>query len=146
MSVFVANEQELPVDEVRIASIARHTLRSEEVQAEMELSVLLVAPEHIRTLNSRFAGHDYATDVLAFPMMEDEEEFGPMLGDVVICPEIARANAGKYGNAFRQELDTLVVHGTLHLLGYNHQVKEEKARMDARMRELLTSFDTARDG
>src|SRR3990170_18004 len=114
MEVFLANEQSLPVDEARLSSLARHALAAEDV-VEGELSILLVTAEHIKRLNSRFAGDDYATDVLAFPMME-EEEFTLVLGDVVVCPEVAQRNAERIGRSLDSELDTLVVHGTLHLL------------------------------
>lgn len=139
MDVFVANEQAHAVDEARLSELAKHVLASEEVDDEAELSILIIAPDHIRKLNARFAGDDYATDVLSFPMMEDDES-SLMLGDVVICPEIARTNAAKFGHDLGAEIDTLLVHGTLHLLGYDHDEEEAKARMEGRQRELLASF------
>jgi probable rRNA maturation factor len=142
VAVFVANEQDLPVDEVRLSTLARHTLASEDVD-EVELSVLFVTSEHMKQLNSRFAGNDFATDVLAFPMME-EDESATILGDVVICPEVARGNATRLGSDYGHEMDMLVVHGTLHLLGYDHQNDADKARMDARQERVLNSFRTAR--
>ena len=141
MAVFVANEQDLPIDEVRLSTLARHTLASEEV-AEVELSVLFVTSEHMKQLNSRFAGNDYATDVLAFPMMEDDEA-ATILGDVVICPEVAERNATQSGHDVDRELDTLVVHGTLHLLGYDHQNDTDKIRMEGRLQRVLNSFESA---
>lgn len=140
MDVFLANEQTLGFDEVRLASLARHTLAQEEVDEGAELSLLFVEAGHIRKLNNRFAGDDYATDVLAFPMMEDDEEGSLLLGDVVICPEIAEKNAADLGHPLDNELAALVVHGTLHLLGYDHQRDDDKARMDKRAREILATF------
>jgi probable rRNA maturation factor len=64
-----------------------------------------------------------------------------LLGDVVVCPSIAEGNASKMGRALAAELETLVVHGTLHLLGYDHQDTEDKAKMDRRMTEVLSAFD-----
>jgi len=142
VDVFVANEQEHAVDEARLSALARHVLASEEVDDDVELSVLLITPAHIRKLNARFAGDDYATDVLSFPMLEDHDS-SLMLGDVVICPEIARTNAGKMGHDLAVEIDTLLVHGTLHLLGYDHDEEEGKARMERRQHELLASFGVA---
>lgn len=139
MDVFVANEQPLPVDEAHLSELARHVLTSEEVEGAAELSVLLVEPDHIKRLNARFAGQNYATDVLSFPMMEDEDS-SLLLGDVVICPEVARSNASKVGHDMEAELRVLLVHGTLHLLGYDHGNPEEKARMEQREREILQSF------
>lgn len=143
LNVFVANEQSVAVDETRLAAVARHTLEAEEVGGGTELSVLLVAADHIRRLNKRFAGDDHSTDVLAFPMMEDDEdddEGALLLGDVVVCPEIAQRNARDLGHALAEELDALVVHGTLHLLGYDHQNEEEKSRMESRADEIIASF------
>lgn len=144
MNVFVANEQSLPVDVGRASALARHTLSSEEVAEEAELSILYVSADHIRRLNGRYAGNNYATDVLAFPLMEEDEDEGDyMLGDVVICPEVAEDNASKLGHGLDVELDTLLVHGTLHLLGYDHQGEDDKARMDKRMGEVLGTFKGA---
>lgn len=142
MDVFVANEQPREVDEARLSRLATHVLQAEEVDEEAELSVLLVGSDHIRKLNARFAGDDYATDVLSFPMMEDDDT-SLLLGDVVLCPEVAAANAEKLGHAVDVELDTLLVHGTLHLLGYDHDDEEEKARMEDRQREILAAFQTS---
>ena len=142
MDVFLANEQELAVDEQRLAALARHVLSSEDVDGSAELSVLFVTADHIRQLNARFAGEDHATDVLAFPMME-EEDGALLLGDVVVCPTVAEKNATQLGHGLPAELDALVVHGTLHLLGYDHQDTEDKAKMDRRMNEVLTAFEVA---
>ena len=142
MDVFVANEQSERVDEARLSRLATHVLRAEEVDEEAELSVLLVGSDHIRRLNARFAGDDYATDVLSFPMMEDDES-SLLLGDVVICPQIAATNAAKLGHGMERELETLLVHGTLHLLGYDHDDEEEKARMEERQRDILAAFQAS---
>ena len=142
MDVFVANEQEIPVDHDRLSSLAAHVLASEDVDDTGELSVLFVTADHMKRLNSHFAGENYATDVLAFPMMEDDDDEGPsILGDVVVCPSVAQDNAAKIGHSLEDELAVLVVHGTLHLLGYDHQGAEDKAEMEKRQAELLRSFD-----
>jgi probable rRNA maturation factor len=140
VDVFVANEQDLPVAEARLSDLARHALDQEDVDDDAELSVLFVGADHIRRLNQRFAGDDYATDVLSFPMMEDDDD-SLLLGDVVICPQVAQPNAERLGHSIETELETLLVHGILHLLGYDHGEEEEKKRMDRRMQEILTSFD-----
>ena len=140
MEVFVANEQEMPVDEARLSSLARHSLVQENVDEEAELSVLLVTRAHMRELNARFAGEDHVTDVLAFPMLEEEED-SVLLGDVVICPRVADRNAQRMGHSLDRELDVLLVHGTLHLLGYDHQGPSDRAAMDRRLQELLDSFE-----
>lgn len=139
MNVFLANEQTLPANEARLSALARHTLDQENMAGSAELSVLLVGADHIKRLNARFAGNDHATDVLAFPMMEDEE-ISPVLGDVVIAPEVAHQNAQRLGHSLDEELEVLLVHGILHLLGYDHQGTEDKARMDGRLAEIRSSF------
>ncbi|MEA2517601.1 MAG: putative rRNA maturation factor [Actinomycetota bacterium] len=144
MDVFLANEQSLGFDEVTLSALARHTLTQEEVDEGAELSLLFVEADHIRKLNQRFAGDDYATDVLAFPMMEDEEDGSLLLGDVVICPQVAEKNAGELGHDLQDELAALVVHGTLHLLGYDHQRDADKEKMDNRSREILSTFSAPR--
>jgi probable rRNA maturation factor len=139
MEVFVANEQEMPVPEARLSALARHALDYLKVDEDAELSVLFVAPSHMRLLNQRFAGEDKPTDVLAFPMMEDEEDM-LLLGDVVVCPEIARENAGSQDHSYERELEVLLVHGTLHLLGYDHQGPTDKSKMDDCLGQVIESF------
>ncbi|MDQ4026437.1 MAG: rRNA maturation RNase YbeY [Actinomycetota bacterium] len=143
MDVFAANEQKLQIDEARLAALARHALTSEEADDDIEMSVLFVDSESIRRLNAKFLGADYATDVLAFPMMEDDEDW-VMLGDVYVCPEVARDNAARLGHSLDRELEMLVVHGILHLLGYDHQNDDDMSRMDARTRHILGSFHFSR--
>jgi probable rRNA maturation factor len=142
VNIFVANEQDLGLDEVRLSALARHTLESESIGEGAELSVLFVTSDHIQRLNARFASENHATDVLAFPMMEDDEGL-LLLGDVVICPQVAQVNATQMGHSLDAEVDALLVHGTLHLLGYDHQGAEDKAQMDTRVKEVLDSFDYA---
>ncbi len=142
MEVFLANEQELPVDEERLCALARHALVSEDVEEGAELSVLLVTAGHIKQLNRRFAGNAYSTDVLAFPM-EEEEDGSRLLGDVVICPQVAAKNAAGANHSLARELDIVLVHGTLHLLGYDHQGMEDRAEMERRLRDVLHSFRRA---
>lgn len=140
MDVFLANEQSVPIDEARLSALARHVLDSEKVDDEAELSILVIDGEHMRKLNSRFAKNDYATDVLAFPMLEGDED-STMVGDVVLCPDVAKSNAEKLDHSLDRELEVLVVHGTLHLLGYDHKVASEKERMDKRVSEVLDEFN-----
>lgn len=142
MDVFFANEQGIPVDHDRLSALAAHVLETEEVDEEAELSVLFVTAEHMRRLNSHFAGDDHPTDVLAFPMNDDDDEDDAvLLGDVVVCPEVARRNADKLGHRLDDELSILVVHGTLHLLGYDHQGSEDSATMERKQRDILMSFN-----
>ncbi len=92
-----------------------------------ELSLLLTDDDEIRTLNSRFRGKDRATDVLSFPMGDDV-----LLGDIAVSMERARAQADEAGETIEAELARLLVHGLLHLLGYDHV---HGGRQAAKMRE-----------
>ena len=139
MEVFLANEQDLPVSEQRLWALARHTLSFEQVEPGAELSILLVNPDHMRRLNARFAGDNHFTDVLAFPM-DEEDEGSLLLGDVVICPRVAKDNAAQAGHSPDRELEVVLVHGTLHLLGYDHQKSDDKQEMERRLHDVLDSF------
>ena len=118
-SVIISDRQEVPADHDALADLARRTLL-EEGAGPVELSVSLVNVDEMTELHVQFAGEEGATDVLSFTMDEDG-----LLGDVVICPEVARKQAADID----AELRLLLVHGILHLLGYDHQEEEERAAM-----------------
>lgn len=108
---------------------------------ETELSLLYVGDEEMARLNSEYRQVEGPTDVLSFPMHEgDFGEVSPeVLGDVVISVETADAMATRYGCPFEAVLDLLLIHGVLHLAGYDHEEGEEEARaMEAETRRLLT--------
>lgn len=175
--VFAADEQNtLRVDAMRWVRLAEAVLADEGVEADTELSLLFVEEDAIADLNKRFLDREGPTDVLAFPIDEepadsgrspdsggsgpgfvaDEEEVPTLLGDVVICPAVARRNVAERQQAaaggndgagevalasgagdFDDEVALLVVHGILHLLGMDHVDEEEAEAMEARERELL---------
>lgn len=101
----------------------------------------------MRELNLRYRGKDRTTDVLSFPMYESPGDI-PVdrevpLGDLVINLHAARRQAAEFGNPFRTEVRRLLVHGFLHLLGYDHERNAyQKRRMKARERELLDALET----
>jgi probable rRNA maturation factor len=125
-TVDLLNRQDLPADVERLADLARRTLRAEGV-FEGELSVSLVTEDEIAELHRRYLDEPGPTDVLSFP--QDEEgspDGGPrVLGDVVICPAVAARQNPDLGS----ELRLLLVHGILHLLGYDHEEEEERLAM-----------------
>lgn len=103
---------------------------------EAEVSLTLVNDSRIHELNREYRGVDGPTDVLSFALQEETEDEpeifdyeDDLLGDIVISVERARAQAVEYGHSFERELVYLAVHGTLHLLGYDHLEEEEKAEM-----------------
>jgi probable rRNA maturation factor len=162
VTVFVADEQaHHPVDVARWSALAEGVLEAEGVRGEAELSVLFVDLEAISVLNRDFMGEDGPTDVLSFPIdgelapggrwpddggpgpergMPDPDDLPRLLGDVVICPEIAARNAPEHAGSFDDEIALLVVHGILHLLGLDHHDEAERVAMQARERELLTEL------
>ena len=153
MSVFVANESGTAADEQALVGLARHVLDVTGVSPLAELSVLLVDSTTMTSLNAQYTGEEHATDVLAFPQDEviaagvpddDADEPEALLGDVVLCPSYAQQGARQAGHALSAELELLLCHGILHLLGYDHGEGGESAEMFTRQRELLSSWAAAR--
>ncbi len=107
-----------PLSRARVADLARGVLRAEGVRDAL-LSVALVSTPRIRALNRAHLKRSGATDVIAFGLTRSGAT-GPVIGDVYVAPEVARASARENGIPVREELARLVVHGTLHVLGYDH--------------------------
>ena len=163
MSIEVANESGVVVDEESLVRVARHVLDRLGVSPLAELSLLLVDVEQMEKLHVRWMGEQGPTDVLAFPMDEldlrgsrgvphgsghgdagDDDDAGPaVLGDVVLCPEVAERQGREAGHGTESELQLLCTHGVLHLLGYDHAEPEEHQEMFGLQAELLTSWRAA---
>ena len=153
MSIEIANESGVEVDSDTILAVARHALDEMGVNPLAELSVLLVDVEYMTELNHRWMGGDGPTDVLAFPMDEGSIDHGPaepnaaepaLLGDVVLCPEMAAKQAVTAGHSAADELHLLTVHGVLHLLGYDHAEPDEEREMFALQAKLLEGWRGSR--
>ena len=127
-TVLISNRQAATVDEVALAGLARATLAGEGV-LDAELSVSFVDEAEIEDLHVRYMDEPGPTDVLSFPLDDVDEGGTRLLGDVVIAPAIAARNNPSDPEA---ELRLLLVHGILHLLGYDHEDAAEKAEMWAR--------------
>ena len=163
LSVFVADEQDAePVDTARWEHLARAVLDAEGVRGAIEVAVLFVEADTIAELKRTYLDSEWEgpTDVLSFPIdaitvdagrSPDAAGPGPrrrpdlddaplLLGDVVICPAVARAQAPMHAGTFDDEVALLLVHGLLHLLGHDHAVDAERARMQAREQALLTDL------
>ncbi len=109
--------------------------------SEADLTLVLTDDAHIQALNRDFLGHDAPTDVLAFPADEADPETGRRyLGDVVISLPRAVEQAHERGHALESEVQLLVVHGILHLLGHDHSTKEEKTAMWLTQTAVLESL------
>ena len=152
MSIEVANESGVAVDESALASVAQHVLAAMQVNPAAELSVMVVTTEVMTELHERWMDEPGPTDVMAFPMDElvdesrrpDAPEIGPaLLGDVVLCPAFAAAQARKAGHGLADELALLTVHGVLHLLGYDHAEPEQEREMFGLQNRLLADWQAA---
>jgi len=150
MTIEVANESGVGVDEIELVSVARYVLDRMRINALAELSILLVDVDAMTELHVKWMDEPGPTDVLSFPMDEldtarrpDEAGPGPaLLGDVVLCPAVAAQQAAQAGHSLDDELHLLTVHGVLHLLGYDHSEPAEEREMFRLQNELL---DTWRD-
>lgn len=146
VSIDVVNESGVEVDEAALVALARHALDAMQVHPLVELSLLLVDTEAMTQLHEQWMNEPGPTDVLAFPMDElrpGQEGAGDepsLLGDVVLCPQVAADQAAAAGHGAEHELHLLCTHGILHLLGYDHEEAEEKREMFALQSELLASW------
>jgi probable rRNA maturation factor len=159
VSIEIANESGVEVDEASLASLARHVLDGMRVHPLAELSVLLVDEPAMTELHMRWMGEPGPTDVLSFPMDEirppqpggthadhssaEPPEIPGLLGDVVICPQVAAVQARQASHDTEDEISLLATHGILHLLGYDHAEPEEHAAMFGLQDQLLGSWRTA---
>lgn len=121
--------------------VARASLSAEGVKDNYELSLVFCDDDLIRQLNQQYRGLDSATDVLSFPQ-DQEGEVGPEmerernLGDIIISVPTAERQAAGRGYSLEEELTQLIIHGTLHLLGYDDEYEDDAARMHAREAEI----------
>jgi probable rRNA maturation factor len=151
MSIEIANESGMPVEETSIVSAARFALDRMQVSPLVELSVVLVTLDVMSDLHQRWMDLPGPTDVMAFPMDEldsarrpDAGDSSPaLLGDIVLCPAFAKDQARTAGHSLIEELHLLTVHGVLHLLGYDHAEPEEEREMFGLQKRILGDFKSA---
>lgn len=121
-------------------------IRLSEGPEEAEVSLILVDDQRIHALNLEYRGVDRPTDVLSFALQEEVEEEpeieeeDEMLGDIVISVERARDQAEEYGHSFEREIVYLAVHGTLHLLGFDHEEEHDKQEMRSKEEEVMAQL------
>jgi probable rRNA maturation factor len=129
----------VPVASARVAELARDVLRALKVRRAM-VSVTFLGTRAMASLNRRHLGHAGATDVITFALGESPD--GAVIGDIYICPEVARRQAAEHGVGVREEVARLVVHGLLHTCGWEHP--EDAGRMTSpmwrRQEQLLHRF------
>lgn len=130
-----------PFPEELLERAARAALEHEAQSQDCELSIVLTDDAQLQDLNRDYLGIDAPTDVLSFPASETDPESGARyIGDILISIPRARSQAEAAGHALEAEVQLLVVHGTLHLLGHDHARLQEKARMWKAQAEILDSL------
>lgn len=153
MSIEIANESGVGVDELALVSVSRFALARMGINALAELSILLMDVEAMTELHVKWMDEPGPTDVMSFPMDELEtarrpDEAGPgpaLLGDVVLCPAVAVEQAGQAGHSLDDELHLLTMHGILHLLGYDHVEPAQERKMFQLQNELLDDWRDERE-
>lgn len=146
MNVTIADERDDPLPVGSLAELATAVLAGEGLPTDTEVAITLVDPEEMTVLNEQYMGKAGPTDVLAFPLEDLVPGSPPVaapsgppvaLGDVVICPTVVLANTEGDASLFDDEMALMVVHGLLHLLGYDHVDDADAEQMEARERLYL---------
>jgi probable rRNA maturation factor len=149
VSIEIIDESGLDLDVQRLAALSRFVMDRMRVHPQAELCVKAVDEATIAQLNQQWMDKEGPTDVLAFPMDElrpglvDEEPEEGVLGDLVLCPEIAARQGDAAGHGTFAEIELLTTHGILHLLGYDHAEPEEHAEMFGLQDEILGEWRAA---
>ncbi|WP_436866400.1 rRNA maturation RNase YbeY [Staphylococcus pseudoxylosus] len=141
----VQNEWLTQIDEL-LTFAKKH----ENIEEEAELSVTFVDKQEIQEINKMYRDKDKVTDVISFALEEDEPEITGLdmprvLGDIIICTDVAKEQADNYGHSFERELGFLALHGFLHLLGYDHMNEQDEKEMFGRQEQILNAYGLTRD-
>lgn len=153
VTIHITNETDAPVDQEWLASIAGAVLEVEGYPSPTEVHLLLVSDDDIAAQNREFLGREGPTDVLSFPLESltpgqppAPASDGPplYLGDVVIAPDHVRRQAEELEVDFESELALMVVHGVLHMMGYDHESDSEAAAMEAIESKVLSGVGLER--
>lgn len=140
MNLLITNEtnEEIEMDD-KLENVIRTVLETEGLSLAYEVSITFVDKDEIHQLNKEFRNVDRPTDVLSFPMDTDfiVEGVDAMLGDIVICMDVAKEQANDFGHSLDREIMYLTCHSTLHLLGYDHMTDDEKREMRTREKEVM---------
>lgn len=150
MTVEINNESGSEADSTGLVRLAEFTLSQLRIHPQTELSILLVDEDTMSAYHEKYMGESGPTDVLSFPMDElripgddDEPPLG-LLGDIVLCPAVTSKQAAENGRTPDAEAEYLLVHGLLHLLGFDHAEPEDKAEMFGLKDRLLQLWDAER--
>jgi probable rRNA maturation factor len=149
VSIEINNESVIPVDEVELQRLSIFALDYLHVHPDAELAIVLVDEGAMEQLHLQWMDEPGPTDVLSFPMDElrpgTEESMTPagLLGDIVLCPQVAISQAETAGHSPLDEMLLLTTHGILHLLGFDHSEPDEEKEMFGIQREILAGFTVA---
>ena len=150
MSIEINNESGVDVDAEAVQRLAVYALDQMHVHPDAELAILFVDEAAMEQLHVQWMDEPGPTDVLSFPMDElrpgtdDAPTPAGLLGDIVVCPQVAIAQAQTAGHSALEEMLLLTTHGILHLLGYDHAEPAEEKEMFALQRRLLLTFLASR--
>jgi probable rRNA maturation factor len=146
VGIEINNESAIPVDESSLQRLAVFALDYLHVHPDAELSIVLVDEAAMEQLHVQWMDEPGPTDVLSFPMDElrpgTEDTLSPpgLLGDIVLCPQVATAQAEAAGHSALEEMLLLTTHGMLHLLGFDHAEPDEEREMFGVQRDILVGF------
>lgn len=146
MTIEINNESGVEVDETRVLHLASFALDYMKIHPDAELAIQFVNEDTMTTLHVQWMDEPGPTDVLSFPMDElrpgsDLELSAPgLLGDIVVCPQVAAAQAVTAGHDTINEILLLTTHGVLHLLGFDHAEPDEEKEMFGIQRQILEQF------
>jgi len=149
VSIEINNESGIEVDESALLRLAEYELDFLRVHPDAELAILLVDEAAMEQLHVQWMDEPGPTDVLSFPMDElrpgSDDEITPagLLGDIVLCPQVAVAQAEEAGHSVLDELLLLTAHGMLHLLGFDHAEPDDEKEMFGIQRDILVGFTLA---
>lgn len=142
----IKNRTRVKINLAAIEKYAEKILATDKKYAGCELSITFIGDRAMQGLNEQYRGKGQPTDVLSFSMMDDEDEMPgvALLGDVVIAPRQAMADAQEEKMSFEKKLKELTLHGILHLMGHDHETPSDAKKMERRREKILASLETRR--
>ncbi len=140
VNLFVRHPRAPKIERVRIAALAREIVR-EEKRIARSITVVLVDDEYLLDVNRKFLNHNYKTDVIAF----DLDEGLDIEGEIYVSVDRARVQARRYKVSTKEEIVRLIVHGILHLAGWEDKTRSEKLRMRKRENRYIGTFFAKRN-
>jgi probable rRNA maturation factor len=151
--IIINNKKDFKLNEKLLKEVSNYLFKKLETDENSELNIVFVGKEEIKNLNEKYRNISKETDVLSFSYLDDKKIFGFIedpdsfkdefgfftVGEILICPEVAQENIKTYQKEdnLLKEIIFLIIHGMLHIYGYDHEKKEDKIIMDAKQEELM---------